>query len=278
MKKLGVVLLGLFLVGTSSCVPKKEFDKQKNETDSCYDALRKENARKKELATALDDLKKKLQDVADERARLAEAKGELEGNLANLEQAVTDQLGKIDSLTEEKSKLAAEKEKLEAERAALAAKTETYDELVGSLKREMEEKLIEVKQQGQRITVNVSDQILFDSGSTAIKEQGQGALEKIAGILAKVDDKRIDVEGHTDNVPITGKLAAKYPSNWELSAARATNVVRFLEDKGVNPARMAAVGKSEFRPVTKNDTPEGRRQNRRIEIVLTPWDQDTKSM
>lgn len=278
MKKLGVVLLGVCLVGATSCVPKKEFEKQKSETDSCYEALRKENARKKELATALDDLKTKLKDVADERARLAEAKGELEGNLTNLEKAVSDQLDKIDSLTEEKSKLAAEKEKLEAERAALEAKTETYDELVGSLKREMEEKLIEVKQQGQRITVNVSDQILFDSGSVVIKTQGQGALEKIAGVLAKVDDKRIDVEGHTDNVPISGKLAQRYPSNWELSATRATNVVRFLEDKGVNPARMAAVGKSEFRPVASNETPEGRRLNRRIEIVLTPWDQEKKSM
>lgn len=265
------------LVGMA-CVPKKEFEQQKAETDSCYEALRKENARKKELASALTDLRDKLQELADERARLAQEKGQLEGNLATLEGEVEEKLAAIENLTEEKSKLAEEKEKLEAEKAELTAKTETYDELVGSLKREMEAKLIEVKQQGQRITVNVSDQILFDSGSTMIKPDGQAALQKIADVLAKVDDKRIDVEGHTDNVPITGKLAEKYPTNWELSSARASNVVRFLEDKGVNPARMAAVGKSKYRPKASNETPESRRLNRRIEIVLTPWDAETKSM
>jgi len=154
----------------------------------------------------------------------------------------------------------------------LEKKNETYDELVSSLQDEMKQKLIEVKRQGQRVTVNVSDQVLFDSGSAEVKTAGQTALDKIAHVLAKVSDRRIDVEGHTDNLKVSPELARTFPSNWELSAARATTVVRYLEARGVNPKRMAAVGKSEFRPVAANSTPAGRQLNRRIEIVLTPWD------
>ena len=93
-----------------------------------------------------------------------------------------------------------------------------------------------------------------------------------ATILATVQDRRIDVEGHTDNVPLTGELAKTFPTNWELSAARSTNVVRYLEENGVDPRRLAAVAKSMHRPVAQNNTPRGRQLNRRIEIVLTPWD------
>ena len=79
------------------------------------------------------------------------------------------------------------------------------------------------------------------------------------------------VEGHTDNVPIRNALKAKFPSNWELSTARATSVVRFLQDQGgIDPSKLSATGLSYFRPVAANDTPEGREQNRRIEIVLAP--------
>jgi chemotaxis protein MotB len=242
-------------------------DQQKRETDSCYSALERENVRKKELVQAVAELEKALQDLTAERRRLAEEKGSLQGSLSNLENAVADRMREI-------SRLTAEKTQLEQERAELAKKSETYDALVNGLQDEMAQKLIEVKRQGQRITVNVSDQVLFDSGRADVKPGGQVALDKIAKVLSKVDDRRIDIEGHTDNLQITGELARTFPSNWELSAIRATNVVRYLEAKGVAPKRMAAVGKSQFRPVSTNATPVGRQANRRIEIVLTPWDGD----
>jgi chemotaxis protein MotB len=81
----------------------------------------------------------------------------------------------------------------------------------------------------------------------------------------------VEVQGHTDNVPITGALAKRFPTNWELSAARATNVVRFLQEQAkLDPTRLSASGYAEFRPKGPNDTAAGRRQNRRIEIVLVP--------
>lgn len=250
---------------TGCLVPKQQLLNQERETASCFDALRQENERKKELASALESLQTALDQLNTERQRLAAEKGSLEGNLAELEAEVGNRMSEIRRLSDEKSRL-------EAEKAKLAEKTETYDELVKSLQQEVEDKVVEVRRAGQRITVNVSDQILFDSGSPAVKTSGMAALMKIAAVLAKVQDRRVDVEGHTDNVPLAGELAKVFPTNWELSAARATNVVRFLEQNGVPPGRMAAVGKSMHRPVAQNTTAKGRQQNRRIEIVLTPWD------
>jgi chemotaxis protein MotB len=96
-------------------------------------------------------------------------------------------------------------------------------------------------------------------------------MERVGRIIKEVADKIIRVEGHTDNVPIHPRLQEKYATNWELSNARATNVVRFLQDKiGIAPERLQAVGLSEFHPVASNKTREGRAKNRRIEIALLP--------
>jgi chemotaxis protein MotB len=98
-------------------------------------------------------------------------------------------------------------------------------------------------------------------------------LKKVGAILGEVKDKEIRIEGYTDNVPIGENLRKRFPTNWELSTQRATNVLRFLEEQaGVDGARLSAVGYGPFRPLADNQTPEGRAQNRRIEIVLVPQD------
>ena len=148
--------------------------------------------------------------------------------------------------------------------------TKTYDDLVQTLKDEIADGQVAVAERGDRLSVNVADQVLFPSGSDRTQPKGEKVLKKVAGVLRKVKDKQIDVEGHTDNVRITGPLTSKFPTNWELSAARATTVVRFLERQGVDAARLAAVGYGEHRSIGPNDTADGRRKNRRIEIVLTP--------
>ena len=104
-----------------------------------------------------------------------------------------------------------------------------------------------------------------------VKPAGAGVLRKVGAILNRAGDRRVIVQGHTDNVPIVGRLGQLYPTNWELSAARAVNVVRFLhEEVGLEPSRLSASALSEYQPKTDNSTEEGRRQNRRIEIVLAP--------
>jgi chemotaxis protein MotB len=119
-----------------------------------------------------------------------------------------------------------------------------------------------------KLTVNLVDSVLFDSGKAEVKENGLVVLQKVIDILKSVKDKTIRIEGHTDNVPIVGALTRKYPTNWELSAARAINVARYLQQQGLDPALLAAVAYGEFKPVAPNDTDEGRAKNRRIEIVL----------
>ena len=108
---------------------------------------------------------------------------------------------------------------------------------------------------------------MFESGRTDVKPDGKAALARVAQALATVPDRDFLVAGHTDNVPIHTEL---FPSNWELSTARAVEVVKLLVDKGVKPEVLAAAGYGQFDPVAANDSPEHRAQNRRIEIVLQP--------
>ena len=104
-----------------------------------------------------------------------------------------------------------------------------------------------------------------------IKPTGQEVLLKLADSFRNSENQNIAVEGHTDDVQIGSALLERFPTNWELSTARATAVVRFLQEKGnITPERLTACGFSYYRPVATNDTPEGRKQNRRIEIILIP--------
>jgi chemotaxis protein MotB len=109
--------------------------------------------------------------------------------------------------------------------------------------------------------------VLFDSGKTVIKPAGQTALARVAQVLAGITDRKYQVAGHTDDVPIH---SARFPSNWQLSTARAVEVVNFLITGGMKAQQLSAAGYGEFDPVAPNDTPENRALNRRIEIVLEP--------
>ena len=147
----------------------------------------------------------------------------------------------------------------------------TYDQLVGNLKDQINAGQIQITQLAGRLSVNMVDKILFNSGEANVKPEGEKVLLQVGAALKNVQDKAIRVEGHTDNVPIAGSLKDRFASNWELSTARATAVVRYLQDKsGIAPDHLIAAGYGEFRPVAPNATPEGRAQNRRIEIALVP--------
>lgn len=149
----------------------------------------------------------------------------------------------------------------------------TYDELVLDMKSEIEKGQIKITQLVDRLSVSMVDKILFPSGRAEITPDGLKVLERVGNVLKNTKNKIVRVEGHTDNMPILPgtKLKQIYPTNWELSAARATNVVRFLQEKvGIEPERLRVVGMSEYHPVASNETPEGCSQNRRIEITLIP--------
>jgi chemotaxis protein MotB len=130
---------------------------------------------------------------------------------------------------------------------------------------------IQVARMRDSLRVDLVNEILFDSGEAELRDAGREVLTRVGEILNNVTDRQINVQGHTDFVTIGGRLAQRYATNWELSSARAVNVVRFLQETvGVDPARLAATGLSEYRPRADNSTDEGRRLNRRIEILLAP--------
>jgi chemotaxis protein MotB len=161
-----------------------------------------------------------------------------------------------------------QKESMEAKRAEELARAN--QRLSQELQDEMRKGEVTINRLKNRLTVSVVQEALFDSGRADLHENGKKVLEKVARALYSVDNRLIMIEGHTDNVPIGPKIADKFPTNWELSAARATTVARFLQEKGVDPRHLGATGFSEYRPVASNITEESRQKNRRIDIVLAP--------
>jgi chemotaxis protein MotB len=191
----------------------------------------------------IEGLKSQLDDA---NARLATARGQIATN----EFQIAALKAQIAGLQKEKEQVTHSAKSLEDQmRAALESRDVTISQLQGKL------------------TVNILDRIMFDSGEAVLKPGGEPVLKKVAAFLSEHPELKIHVIGHTDNIPIRGK----FPSNWELSMARALAAVHFLTDKAdVDPRRVGAVGYGEFRPIADNSTPEGRAKNRRIAITILP--------
>jgi chemotaxis protein MotB len=169
-------------------------------------------------------------------------------------------------------RLLSEIEKLEAETAeqeeAMRELSTQADQLEQQLKEEIDKGEIRLKRYKTKTIINIDNSILFDSGRTTVKEGVKKSLSKIAEALNNFPENNIQIEGHTDDVPIR---TPKFPSNWELSAARALSVLRFFVDKtDVDPRKLSAVGYGEYHPLVPNDTPENKRLNRRVDIVILP--------
>ena len=252
MKKFIVAILSLSLV--ACLVPKKKLDDKQHEADACYKALQEEHDKKQQLAAATADLQSKL-DALNKELDDEKAKG-------------TTFSSQVEQLQKDLQDKAAALAQAESEKAELQKKSATYDDLVRSLQGEIDAGKVKITEAENRLSVELIDKVVFDSGSTEIKPEGQAAIAKVAAILKNVHDKQILVEGHTDNVPL--KANARFADNWDLSTARATTVVRALANAGVDAANLGAAGYAFYRPVATNDSDEGRHQNRRIEIVLTP--------
>ncbi len=196
---------------------------------------------------------KKQQELGVVQGQLAESRKTAEQKAAHLAEA-THALELVrlraEALAQEVSAVTSNQQKLEAEmRSALQTRDVAISELQGKL------------------TVNILDRILFDSGEATLKPEGMQVLDEVAKVLARFESRQVQVFGHTDNVPIRLRFA----SNWELSTARAVAAVRYLTEKaGVDPKRLSAVGCGEFQPIADNATAEGRAKNRRIALVVLP--------
>ncbi len=221
---------------------------------------------------------------------------QLEANLANTEQELKDTQTRlsyteesrekcIDNLadfqgrlkeseietTELTDKLVQKQYTIEEQQVVIRQLHSTKESIESSLREQIEAQEIKIEEIEGKLKVTLVDKILFDTGKVEINKRGREVLLELADSLRENKDQNIVVEGHTDDVPIGLALIDRYPTNWELSAARAIGVVRFLQEKGwLAPERLSATGYSYYKPVASNDSAVGRRQNRRIEIILTP--------
>jgi chemotaxis protein MotB len=210
------------------------------------------------------------------KARAAASAAEVRANAAEAKRAaLAPVVEKAEKLEAENADLKVAKEALtrdvEAKTGELEQLKGTADKLQTQMKDEIAHGDIRLTESGGKLRVDLVDKLLFESGEAAISKRGEGVLARVGGVLAQIDDKTIQVSGHTDNLPLGETLTARFPTNWELSAARAVTVVRFLAEKaGVPAQRLVATGYGEWSPIASNKTPSGRARNRRIEILLTP--------
>lgn len=234
------------------------------------------------LESRRDDLEKRLTERDDHARSLEEQLQQaykdyqlLQVDLSTVQAEREQQIDEQAALLARISQLEAELEKFrqvaELDQAQVERILAAQEQLQSGLGEYLEDNRLGIKREQQRLVLQLSDQILFDSGSAEIKPAGLAVLAEVGRIVkARAGELEIQVAGHTDNVPVAGRPGL-LGDNWGLSAARAVNVVQFFErEVGIDPLRLSAVGHGEHRPIADNDTAEGRAQNRRIEIVLVP--------
>ena len=249
-------------------------------------------ARSSELQSRLDGLEKEKgqlnSELGDVRGHITDLEQKLASGSASAQEEITKLQKQASELEANTARIAKEREQLRQEQSRLAATleqerlakedeiirlTRTQEELSKSLQDEISKGNITIQQVRDRLTINMVDRVLFDSGQAQVKPAGVKVLQQVGDVLKTVTDKQIRIEGHTDNVPISSKLQDRFKTNWELSTARATTVVRYLIDQGgVDRQYLSAVGYADTHPIASNDSDEGRSSNRRIEIVLYPKD------
>ena len=211
--------------------------------------------------------------VSDLRAQVSGQKQESETTtekLSNIQKEFEDNLQKSRQLEKDLNETRTRLARFE-DRLRLQAQLEK--DIEAQLAAEVKSKTIEVKREGDRVMLTVSSAVLFAPGSVNVKDQGNKVLAKVAQLLRRYANREVQVQGHTDNLRITERLAERWETNWELATARATRVLRYLVEVGnLDPRRSSAAGFGEFRPIADNATPEGRERNRRIEIIVFPPD------
>lgn len=275
-------------IAFGACVPKDRYDAALADAESVH----------AQLAAGLEHQKAQDAEIANLRQELADAGSQLqqrdqklsdlstsdhnlqaqldEGTAINAKlRGELERLGKnVDGMLQEKGTLSkalddakARLEELRKAQAAAEARALLFQQFVQKLKKMIDAGQLKVAMRAGRLVIQLPNDVLFDSGQTAIKPAGKEALGQLAKVLVTVRGRAFQVGGHTDNVPIQ---TPRFPSNWELSTARAVEVVKLLVAQGEDPHALSAAGYGEFDPVAGNDSTEGRAKNRRIELTLQP--------
>jgi len=252
------IVVGIAFFLLSACVPLPQYMKVAGDLDESQSERDELAARLKQAEDKINRMDLELRDCED--SRKVKAQNEY---LKNINQQMLENTRRL------KRELYKKKSVIQLQGKVIQLLDDTKKTIETSLKDQIAAQEIEVVEEDDRLKVIFVDKILFDSGSAQINERGMELLQIMAESLKASPEQNIVVEGHTDNVPLSDALKRRFPSNWELSTARAAAVVRiFQEQAGIEPERLSARGYSFYRPVAPNDSEEGRHQNRRIEIIL----------
>lgn len=258
-----MLCLGLGLGNLAGCgIPKEQWEqklRENAELQSKVDSLEQVKARLEkevaELTKERDDLQKHIKNLKDGMSQADREKAELVEKLAKMNKTLED---------------------LQRAQDAAEKRAKAFRDLVAKFKAMVDAGKLQVEFRNGLMLVKLPDNILFEPGKTDLKIEGQEAIGQVTKILIGIEGRKFQVAGHTDNKPI-GK-ASRFKSNWELSSARALVVVDLMIKEGMDPKRLSAAGYADVLPVANNETDDGRRQNRRIEIVLVPNLEDLPSI
>lgn len=241
------------------------------------DRMRLQSEHDQFQADTRTELSERDAEAADLRSRIAALESEIEQldtRRAQAENRFEEARGEVHRLEMILSERGAEARQLQERLQRLAAverevrqRNAIYEDVIGRFQSLIDGGKLSVSVSRGRMVIQLPQDILFESGSATIGADGRRTLAEVGGVLAEFADRSFQVEGHTDNVPIS---TARFPSNWELSTGRALSVVQLLVQGGVRAENISGAGYGEFQPVSANDSPAGRRLNRRIEIVMLP--------
>jgi len=280
MKLSKILLFGLFSLFLFSCVSTKKFKEAQAKAQSRFDSLNAEYAK---LQGQLNACNQSTADLTKQKAALQGQLDDLNKQLNYLKENNTQALKQLqdlsvisstqaESIKKSLDNIGAKDAYIKDLQAAMAHKDSLNMALVNNLKGaigNMDDSDINIKVDKGVVFIDISDKLLFKSGSFDVTKGAKDVLGKVATVLKNQPDIEFMVEGHTDNVKLTPK--AGMVDNWDLSVKRATSVVRILQNKyGLNPAHITAAGRSEYQPVASNDSKEGRAANRRTRIVILP--------
>ena len=221
------------------------------------------------LRIANESLDAEVARLVDSREDLLVSKTQLEGALDETQTSAAALSTRLQRRERELEQTVAA---LHAEAAKVGELQSTYEGLVSDLEAEVTSGQIRIEQLAEGISLDVSQDILFSSGSASLNAEGREVLQRVAARIGELPYEVV-VGGHSDDVPVSKRLASRYPSNWELAGARASSVVRLLLDAGIPGERLTAASHGPFRPVAENDSADGRSLNRRIELRLRPLPQ-----
>ena len=238
MIKSQISILVLFLALTA-CVSSQKYNELENNHNRSQQELATTKSKVEELETLVAELERKLGKASTNQKSLTQSIGHMKDALRE----ATLRKQEIDKRMKEYRKL-----------------IQRFKSLTDA--GELSIKIID----GRMVVVMPSD-VLFASGSSRLSKKGKGTIKKVAEVLTSIPEKKYQIEGHTDNVPIRSKV---FPSNWELASARATNVLKTMIKSGLPAQRISAASFAETKPLKPNDTKGGKQANRRIEVVVVP--------